>query len=96
MFEGCVGLFLVLKSAGKKDKTLNSRITRGSTRIKLVPYESYDFCDSPRTKLASNNPFLIPLKNYFENGLVRLICGGLKVPSFSKITMMTGIIIASE
>ena len=41
-------------------------------------------------------PFLLLLKNYFENSFVRQICGGLKVPSFSKITMMTELIIASE
>ena len=41
-------------------------------------------------------PFLSLLKNYFEDNFVCQICGELKVLSFSKITMMTVKIIASE
>ena len=38
--------------------------------------------------------FLWPLTNYFENDFCRQICGELKVPFFSKITIMTKVLIA--
>ena len=67
-------------------------------RMKLVSYESMTSVmvseqNWPQIELLS--PFLWPLRNCLENSFCHQICGELKVPPFSKIIILTNVLIAS-
>ena len=93
-------VFFAHKIRPKKiDKTVNMFITQGRTRMKLVLYERHDLdvmvSEQNWPQIGLLSPFLLPLENYFDNTFCRQICGELKVPSFSKITILNEVLVAS-